>query len=154
MAAPFAIPPILAAIVARLKADTALGALLPSVPSGFGTGESIYGENAVPPGALFPYVTVGAPTEVPFNTMGDADAGGSNCTIQVKAFSKKPADDEAYAIGSVVKELLDAVTLTVAGYGSVDCQFETVPDVFAEAIAGLGVVRQLPMIFRVYVHES
>lgn len=153
MAAPFAIPGVLAAMVAALKADGTLAALLPSVPAGFGTGEAVYAANAVPPGATFPYLTVGAPTEVPFNNFG-AGAGGSNCTVMVKAFSTKPNDDELYALGSAVTAVLDAGTFTVSGYATADCELDSVPDVFQEQIIGLGVVRQLPMIYRVYVHQT
>jgi Protein of unknown function (DUF3168) len=153
MAAPFGIPAILAALVAALKADSALGALLANIPAGFGTGDAVYAANAVPPGATFPYVTVGAPTEVPFNNFGPG-AGGSNCTVQVKAFSTRPNDDELYNIGSAVQSVLDAGSLTVAGYASAGCELETVPDVFQEQILGIGIVRQLPMIYRIYVHQT
>lgn len=153
MAAPFGIPAILAAMVAALKADGTLGALITSIPSEFGTGKAVYAGNAVPPGATFPYVTVGAPTEVPLNNMG-AGAGGSNCTVMVKAFSTKPNDDELYSIGSAVTSVLDAASLTVAGYASAECELDSVPDVFQEQILGIGIVRQLPMIYRVYVHQT
>jgi len=153
MAAPFGIPAILAALVAALKADSALGALITNIPTGFGTGKAVYAANAVPPGATFPYVTIGAPTEIPFNNMGPG-AGGSNCTIQVKAFSTKPNDDELYSIGSAVQSVLDAASLTVSGYASAECELDSVPDVFQEQILGIGIVRQIPMIYRVYVHQT
>jgi hypothetical protein len=107
----------------------------------------------VPPKAAFPYLTIGAPTEVPFDTMGPGNARGSNCTLQVKAFSAKLRDDEALAIMAIVKELLDEAALTVSGYGSVVCEFDLVPDLFVEIVGGVP-IRQLPMIFRVYVHQS
>lgn len=153
MAAPFGIPLVLSAMVAALKADGTLGAILTSVPSGFGTGKAVYAANAVPPGATFPYVTVGAPTEIPFNNFG-AGAGGSNLTIQVKAFSTKSADDQLYSIGSAITAVLDAATLTVSGYATAECELDSVPDVFQEQISGLGIVRQMPMIYRVYVHQT
>jgi Protein of unknown function (DUF3168) len=153
MAAPFGIPVILAAMVAALKADATLGAIITDLPVGFGTGNAVYAANAVPPGATFPYVTVGAPTEVPFNNMGPG-AGGSNCTVLVKAFSTKPNDDELYRIGGAVTSVLDAATLTVTGYATAECELDSVPDVFQEQILGIGIVRQLPMIYRVYVHQT
>lgn len=153
MAAPFAIPAVIAAMRTLLVADTSLTALLASFVAGYGSGPAVYAEAAVPARATFPYVTIGAPTEIPFNTMGTVNAGGSECTIQVKAFSKLPNDDEVYSILSAVKAVLDTAALTVSGYVSADCQFEALPELFVENVDGV-LVRQGPMIFRVYVHES
>src|SRR3954471_7751359 len=116
MAAPFALPGVLAALRAKLVADTTLAAMIATYAAGFGSGPGIYSENGVPPKAAFPYLTIGAPTEAPFDTMGDGNARGSNCTIQVKAISAKMRDDEAYSIMAVVKELLDEAVLTISGY--------------------------------------
>jgi hypothetical protein len=153
MAAPFAIPAVLQALRAALVADGTLTALLAPFAPGFGTGAGVYSENGVPPKAAFPYLTVGAPTEVRFDTMGDGNARGSNCTIQVKAFSAKMRDDEALAIMAEVKRVLDEADLSVSGYGSAVCEFDIVPDLFVEVVGGV-TIRQLPMIFRVYVHQS
>jgi hypothetical protein len=152
-AAPFALPGVLAALRAKLVIDTTLASMLATYASGFGTGPAIYSENGVPPKAAFPYLTIGAPTEVPFDTMGPGNARGSNCTIQVKAFSAKMRDDEALAIMAEVKDLLDEASMSVSGYGSVVCEFDSVPDLFIEVVGGVS-IRQLPMIFRVYVHQS
>lgn len=152
-AAPFAIPRVVEAMRDKLEVDTVLAGLLATYASGFGSGPGIYSENGVPPKAAFPYLTIGAPTEAPFDTMGDGNARGSNCTIQVKAISAKMRDDEAYSIMAVVKELLDEAVLTISGYASVVCEFDFVPDLFTEVVSGV-TVRHLPMIFRVYVHQS
>lgn len=151
MAAPFAIPVVLEAMRAALAADSLLADMLEEWPTGLGTGPAIYSEGGVAPGAQFPYLTIGAATERPFNSMGD---GGSDCTVQVKAFSRKMADDEAYEIMTRVQEVLDAEDITVEGYGSACCEFDFGPALFVENVAGVGSVRQLPRIFRVYVRES
>lgn len=153
MSAPFATGVVIEAIRAKLAADTALGSLLADFASGFGTGPAIYEEDNVPGGATFPYVTIGAPTENPFNTMGDAGAGGSDCTIQIKLFSRKSARAELDAMAACVFDVLDGDPMTVTGYASCDCEFESAPGDFAEIVGGIR-VRQLPLIFRVYVHES
>lgn len=150
--APFALPPVIEAMRALLVADATLTALLAVYAPGFGSGPGIYSENGVPPKAAFPYLTIGAPTEVPFDTMGEVSARGSNCTIQVKAFSAKMRDDEAFALGKEVLRVLDEATITVSGYGSAVCEREIVPDVFAEVVGGV-TIRQLPIIFRVHVHQ-
>lgn len=135
-------------------ADSTLSAMLAVFATGFGTGPGIYSEGGVPPKAGFPYLTIGATTEVPFNTMGDNGlSGGSECTVQVKAFSAKMRDDEANAIMDRVKEDLDDTTLSIYGYGSSDCQFDSSPGVFVELVGGVA-IRQYPVIFRVIVHQS
>lgn len=153
MAAPFALPGILAAFRSALVADATLTAKLAVFAAGFGTGPGIYSESGVPPKAGFPYLTIGAPTEMPFDTMGDAAARGSTCTIQVKALSARMHDDEALAIMGDVKRILDEADLPIAGYGSVQIQCELVPDLFVEVVRDV-TIRHLPMIFRVYVHQS
>jgi hypothetical protein len=146
---PFAVPALLAAVVASLKADTALTALLADVPSGFGSGPAVYGETAVPPKAAFPYVTVGAPTEIPLLTFGEF-GGGSECTFHVKPVSSQPNEDECYALGTLIKDRLDDADLPVSGFGTVEIAFEILPDVLVESVRGLA-VRSLPIIFRAHL---
>ena len=153
MPAPFASGVVIEALYAALAADTTLGGLLAPYAPGFGSGPGIYEEDMVPGGATFPYLTIGAPTEVPFNTMGVGASGGSNCTVQLKAFSKMPSRAELDAIAAAVFAVLDAVPITVAGYGSADCQFDLAPGDFTETVGGTR-IRQLPLLYRVYVHES
>ncbi len=151
--APFGIPAIIEAQRALLVADATLVGLLAPYAAGFGTGPGMYNEGGVPPKAAFPYLTVGAATEVPFDTMGPTNARGSQCTIQWKAFSAKMRDDEVYTIAGHVKRILDECVLTISGYGSTDCHFDFVPDLLQELVGGV-TIRQLPMIFRVYVHQT
>lgn len=152
MSAPYPLPPIVAAITTLLKTDPALAAILAPVPSWYGTGPGVYPESGVPSGAAFPYVTVGAPTELPFNRFG-AGAGGGNCTIQVKSFSKTTTDDQGYAIQAEIRRLLDIDNeFDVAGFGSASSEFELSPDLLVENVGGV-IVRQIPVIYRVYAHE-
>jgi hypothetical protein len=146
---PFAVPALLAAVVASLKADTALTALLSTVPAGFGTGPAVYGETAVPPKATFPYVLVGAPTEIPLITFGPA-GGGSECTFHVKPCSTQPNEDELYSLGTLIKDRLDDADLPVSGFGTVEIAFEILPDLLVESLRGLQ-VRSLPIIFRAHL---
>lgn len=143
---PFATPALLAAVVASLRADTALIALLAEVPAGFGTGPAIYGETTVPPKAAFPYLTVGAPTEIPLLTFGEF-GGGSECTFHVKPCSTAPNEDECYSLGFLIKERLDDAVLPVTGFGYTEIEFELLPDLLVESLRGLP-VRSLPIIFR------
>jgi Protein of unknown function (DUF3168) len=149
--APLAVPELCAAIIATLKADTALTARLAEVPTGFGSGPAVYGETSVPPKATFPYVLVGAATEIPFLTFGPAGAG-SECTVQVKPCSTAPNEDECYSLGSLVKDRLDDATIVVSPFAAVACNFEILPDLLVESLRGL-TVRSLPLIFRVHLSD-
>lgn len=154
MAAPLAVPRVVEELRSVLVADSTLSAMLAVFATGFGTGPGIYSEGGVPPKAGFPYLTIGATTEVPFNTMGDNGlSGGSECTIQVKAFSAKMRDDEANAIMDRVHADLDAIDLSIYDYQSACCQFDSSPGIFVEDVGGR-LIRQYPVIYRVYVHQS
>jgi len=144
---PFATPALAAAVIASLRSDTALTALLAEVPEGFGTGPAIYGETTVPPKAPFPYLTVGAFTEIPLLTFGEF-GGGSECTFQVKPSSTEPNEDECFGLGSLVIDRLNDADLPVTGYGTVEIEFEISPNLIVESLRGLP-VRSLPIIFRV-----
>jgi Protein of unknown function (DUF3168) len=151
MGAILATPALLEAIVAALKADTALAVRLASVPAAFGSGPAVYGEATVPPKATFPYVTVGAPTEIPMNSFGP-DGGGAECTVQIKPFSILPANDEVLAIAGLIHGILDGADLVVPGFGGAACNFELLPDLITEQVRGI-LVRQLPLIYRIHLSE-
>lgn len=150
-----ATPAVLTAVRAVLVADATLAATLATAPAALGGGPAIYAEDAVPQGATFPYLTLGAPTEIPWNTMGTKDLPkwGSQATFQVKALSKETADDGNYTRIARVKTLLDGETLTVPGYASAWTEFETAAAPFTEIVGGV-VIRQFPVIFRALVHQS
>ncbi len=155
MASTLAIPAVLAAVRAVLVADSTLGSTLATIPASYGGGPAIWAENAVPQASAFPYLTLGAPTEVPWNTMGPADLPkwGSITTFQVKALSKEMGDDGNYARIGLVKTALDGLILTVPGYGSAFCEFDSMATPYTEVLGGV-VIRQLPAIFRVLVHQQ
>lgn len=149
MGAPLAVQLLVQAVIASLKADTALTARLADVPAEFGSGPAVYGETSVPPKATFPYLTVGAPTEIPFNTFM---APGSECTFHVKPFSTAPNEDDVYALGALVKDRIDDAVLTVSPFAAVEIAFELLPDLIVESVRGLP-VRSLPLIFRAHLSE-
>jgi Protein of unknown function (DUF3168) len=155
MASTFAAPVILAAVRTLLVTNTSLTATLATAAAGLGGGPAIYAEGAVPQGAVFPYLTLGAPTETPWNTLGPANLPkwGSIATFQVKALSKEMGDDGNYARMGFVKTQLDGAPLTVAGYPTAFCEYDNLGLPYSETIGGV-VIRQLPMIFRVSVHQS
>jgi Protein of unknown function (DUF3168) len=146
---PFAVPALLAAVVSSLKADTALTALLAEIPAGFGSGPAVYGETTVPPKAGYPYVSVGAPTEIPLLTFGEF-GGGSECTFHVKPVSAAPNEDELYSLGILIKDRLDNADLPVSGFSTAEIAFEILPDLLVESVRGV-LVRSLPIIFRAHL---
>lgn len=155
MVSTLAVPAVLAAVRTLLVADATLAGMIATAPSAVGGGPAVYAENAVPQTtATFPYLTIGAPTEVPFNTMGPNDLAkwGSSTTFMVKAFSKETADDGNYARIGRVKTILDGATLTVTGYPMAFCEFETAAEPFIESVGGV-LIRQFPAIFRATVHQ-
>jgi hypothetical protein len=154
MSSEFALPAVYTAIVARLKADGTLTAMLASAPADIG-GAGVY--NHVPQKATRPYVLVGSGTEIPFNTMGNGNAAkwGGNCTVLIKAVSQKPSDTEALAILGRVKALLDGQPLTVQGFPDASAQFEDLQPIFTEDAPGLQYpLRHAPAVFRVYAHQE
>lgn len=150
MPATLALPAIYTAIVALLKADATLTALLA------GGAASVY--NVAPPGSAFPYVEVGSGTEVEFNTLGPDATGkwGADCTLQISARTQSSgagSDLPALTIASRIKQLLAGQPLTVSGFPSVNVNLEVVAPIFTEVIDNRA-ARTQPMIFRVIVHEG
>lgn len=141
------------ALIVILVGDPPLGTMLAAAATPF-TGPGIYHAEA-PQGALRPYLIVGEATEVPFNTMGPASSPkwGSDCSVMVKAVVQGSSDLPALAILNRVKALLEGTPLNVFGFGSAWCEFETAVPGNKELVGGI-VVRHLPAIYRVRVHES
>lgn len=145
-----ALPLVYAAIVAKLKADATLTALLPGGASG------IY--NVAPSTAKFPYVEVGSGTEVEFNTMG-ADGlpkWGADCTVQITGRTQSSgagSDLPLLTIISRAKALLVAQPLTVPGFPSVIVKLDSVPAMFTDLVDSKP-TRTQPLIVRVIVHEG
>jgi hypothetical protein len=156
MASTYAVPVVRAAIRMLLVADGTLASLLAVTPSQYGSGPAVWAEGAVPQDATknVPYLTLGAETEVPSNTMGPSALPkfGSVVTIQIKALTTTRGDDAGFAIMSRVKALLDGTSLAVAGYGTAFAEFDSPVPAYLEAIGNV-VHRHHPMIFRVQVHQ-
>lgn len=105
-------PQIRVALVALMKADTALIALVPKA--------SIYSQwtPAVP---AFPFIRSGSPAAAP---MRGSCLDGSDITVAMHAFSTgrksgttivEPAEDHAARIGAAIAAALDGKVVTIAG---------------------------------------
>jgi hypothetical protein len=150
MPAVMALPAIYTAIVAKLKADATLIALLAGGAAG------IY--NVAPSGSAFPYLEVGKGTEVDFNTMGPdgLPKWGANTTVEIAGRSQSSgagSDLPLLTILSRAKALLVGQPLTVTGFPSVVVSLDIVAPMFTEVVDGRP-TRTLPLILRVQVHEG
>jgi len=153
MASPstLAAPLALKAVRAILVADVTLSAMLAAAPSALGGGPAIYSEQDVPQtGVLFPYVTLLGVSEIEWDTIGEV---GSACQVQVKALSTQPNTDEAAAIVSRAKVLLDRKTMSLSGYPSAFCRFESAFSPYTENVAGVA-VKHYPATFRISAHKG
>lgn len=150
MPAVLALPAIYTAIVATLKADATLTALLATGAA------SVY--NVAPAGALFPYLEVGQGTEVDFSTMGPDGLSkwGANTTIAIVGRSQSSgagSDLPLLTILSRAKALLVGQPLTVAGFASVIVSLDVVAPMFTEVVDSKP-TRTQALIVRVQVHEG
>lgn len=140
---------IYAALKTLIGSDATTAALLGKEPfAGAGVnGKGVYDEGAAPQAAVFPFVTVGAGTEVPFTTHGSR---GWNCTVQIKVIGQG-SEAAGLAIVAALSDLLFPLPrrrLTVAGYSDtwVD-DFSVVPSL-TETVAGVA-TKSWPVIVRV-----
>jgi hypothetical protein len=134
------------AIKALLIGESALTALLATKVIG-GT-PAVYdeGEPAVQ-GAKYPYVTVGAGTQIPEHTFGahGTPKYGWNCTVQIKAVSQRRSPAGTYLSGNPESVILSGVAgvltegrdLTLAGYSEAYCEEFTIPTTLYELVAGV-----------------
>lgn len=137
-----------------LSAHAPLTALLAVKPLGASL-PAIYDDGAVPQAATFPYLTVGAGTQVPEGeTMGtEADPiHGWNCTFQVQALGQISESAIVNIMTEVAKVLYRGRDLALAGYGSSWIDEFTVQPTLTTAVAGVP-TRQLPAIVRVMAHD-
>jgi hypothetical protein len=113
-----------AAVYARLKADSTLEALLaPSILDGT---SGVF--NDVPDNQAYPYIDIGEnSTEKPWNTIGGATTGiGFDDRIVLHICSRYQGNTEGSLILKEVMRLLNFYDLTVTGYNSVLCSFDSV----------------------------
>lgn len=135
-------------LVEMLEADTSLVALLASKPSAKGGGPAIYKDGEVAQGQLFPYLTIGAWTQVPFHNMGSSY--GWNCTGQLKAVGQRSNAPVAALLSAALAVLPEGVEIAVDGYTS-SCMGEAnVQPAIKTTLAGV-VTIEIPAIIRVYV---
>jgi hypothetical protein len=135
-------------LVAMLSADTSLVALLASKPSAQGGGPAIYEDGSVPQGQLFPYLTIGAWTQVPFHNMGSGY--GWNCTGQIKAVGQRTTGPVASVLSAALAVLPEGQALSVDGYPASCLGEATVQPAIKTTLAGV-VTIEIPAILRVYV---
>lgn len=98
-------------IVAKLKANATLLSLIPG---------GIHSKILEKP--LYPYVRIGDALEGRFNTF---DRVGKDTNIKLYIFSTKPTDEEVYDVYDAIDEVLDDCSLTLSGWTSVLCAFDS-----------------------------
>lgn len=136
-----------AEITALLAADSAFQAACADKPSARGGGEAIYDDGDSPQGQTFPYLTIGAWTQVPFHNLGSNY--GWNCTVQLKAIGQRiPAVQTL--MDAAISVLPEGLRFDVTNYGDAQMGEVNVQPMLKEVIAGVPVF-SLPAIFRVYV---
>jgi hypothetical protein len=154
-----ALIPITAALKALLVSEASVTSLLASKPAGAGGGPAIYDEGSVHQSATFPYLTIGAGTQVPFHTFGGPASAhfGWNCTLQMKAVGQGAGQTAESAIqlvlSSVVGVCYHGRSLTVTGYGSAWCDEFVIQPTLITVLAGV-TTREVPGILRVLVHDA
>jgi hypothetical protein len=131
---------IQAAVFAVLSGDATLTALA-----------SVIGD--IGPTRTYPFVLVGDGIEKPWHGLGGSQANkGYNDILRTHVYSSYQGDSEALTILARLTAVLDFATLTVAGYGSVLCEYEQ-GRVLRETDADRLEVRHIPAEFRVRVRQ-
>jgi hypothetical protein len=122
---------------------------LASKPSAKGGGPAIYEDGEVAQGQLFPYLTIGAWTQVPFHSMGQGY--GWNCTGQIKAVGQRTNASVAAVLSAALAVLPEGLGISVDGWSGVCVLGEaTVQPSIKTTLAGV-VTIEIPVILRVYV---
>jgi hypothetical protein len=150
------IPAIETALRALLVADSTVVARLSTKPTARGGGPAIYTDGDVPSGATFPYLTIGAWTQIPSHNLSPSTDGyGWNCTGQLKAVGQLSTTKNETTLLTLMSAVYAALpqgrSLTVSGYrsGWVD-EFNLQPSL-KTTLAGV-VTIEVPAILRVFVH--
>jgi hypothetical protein len=156
-----AIPLIDTALRALLVADGTVVALLSTKPTARGGGPAIYSDGDVPSGATFPYLTMGAWTQVgSHNLSPDGSPGSSgygwNCTGQIKAVGQLGSGRSETTLLNLMSAVFAALPqgqgLTVSGYSSGWIDEFNLQPALKTTLAGV-VTIEVPAIIRVYVHD-
>lgn len=130
------IEPVTAAVIARLRADTGVTALVPAARL----------TNEVVPGTTRPYVVVSVESETDDDTLS---LGGIDAVLSTLIVSQYTGDKEQGQIASAIRTALDGQTVTLAGFTApADVSYEQALGAYKDEIAGV-VVRHRPLWFRV-----
>jgi hypothetical protein len=146
MANQLAAPLVTAAVLALLRADVTMRALVSKSPTD--NGAAVY-EGVAPSGAPYDYLVIEpAPLETPANAMGRC--WGAAVLVYLRAVSRKSAT--AQRIISRAIALLDYPTapLVVAGYSSAMSELVTAGPGYPEEVRG-EIIRHYPAVIRVTV---
>jgi hypothetical protein len=158
MAYEVVVPAIDTAIRALLVAHAPLVALLATKPTARGGGAAIYTDGDVPSGATFPYLTIGAWTQIrAHNFSPGTDGYGWNCTGQLKAVGQLSGSSSETTLLTLMSAVYAALpqgrSLTVSGYGSGWIDEATLQPSLKTTLAGV-VTIEVPAIVRVFVHGT
>jgi hypothetical protein len=94
--------PLRRGVIAHLKNDPALTALVPAA--------RVYGPEP-PPNPAFPFIRYGLPVTLPFAPSG---CDGSAVSGIVHAFAKGPGEDDAAALGAAIAKSLGGAVIDLA----------------------------------------
>jgi hypothetical protein len=108
---------LIEAVIATLKADTALAALV---------GDRVYTD--VQQKAAFPYLVISVDSEA----FAANDFSGQSHSLRLQAFSQKPAVTEALGIRKAALEALDRKEGDIALSGLVKCEYSGSSTMFQE----------------------
>jgi hypothetical protein len=150
------IPAIDTAVRALLTADATVVARLSTRPTARGGGPAIYTDGDVPSGATFPYLTIGAWTQIrSHNFSPGTDGYGWNCTGQLKAVGQISGSSSETTLLNLMSAIYAALpqgrSLTVSGYSSGWVDEMTLQPSLKTTLAGV-VTIEVPAIVRVFVH--
>jgi hypothetical protein len=146
------------AIRALLVADATVVSRLATKPTARGGGPAIYTDGDVPSGATFPYLTIGAWTQIPSHNLSPDTTGyGWNCTGQLKAVGQLSQSNNETTLLNLMSAVYAALpqgrSLTVSGYGSGWVDEMTLQPSLKTTLAGV-VTIEVPAIVRVFVHGT
>ena len=141
-----AIEPVIRAMVVQLQGSTAVTGQLAAASS-----TSIY--NDIPQSAAFPYVAVGLPTEVRWDTWG---CPGKTLTVQVRAVTNGDVDrgdkKGAQILSACIGRLHFNHTTGIASHFNSGIAYDS-GETFTELVNGVTVRHTIGM-FRVHVTQS
>ncbi len=147
MASTMAMGPAITAVLALLRASVTLTTHV---------GARVYPDDRgmAPSRPAYPYVQVETGTEIPRNTMGAASAlkYGSEARLRVRVVTNGQTEAQPNAISSVVKGVLDAQPITIAGYPFAGIEYQTLTPI-TTVLDGCAGVREWLSEYLITVHQ-